>query len=85
MVLGCQGNHSVWGTWDGNTLINVIEDYGVVPGECNNPTAQPAPVQPAPAQPTVRCDEDVTYCHGDAKIRKHDGYPDGNNCVYDNK
>lgn len=49
---GCNGNRSVWGVWDNsnrNRLIRVERDYGVVPGECNNPypTATPTPTPSA--------------------------------------
>ncbi len=38
---GCDGNRSVWGIWskNGSNLITVERDYGVVPGECNNPSS----------------------------------------------
>ena len=34
---GCDGRNSVWATWRGNDLVEVIENYGRVPGQCGNP------------------------------------------------
>lgn len=60
---GCNSNHSVWGVWSkqGGSLLRVERDYGVVPGECNNPVSTPTPVQTQVPQRTY---QDRQECDG---------------------